>query len=161
MLRIAAGQGLGLFLGQAHGQGCAILSGKGGFVDLRGGAVEGQAQPGQQFAAIGRTGGEQKGRHAFFLIYRDAWRGMLSSPQPGAPEGISVGRGRLGPWTLAPMLNGPIPPHVAPRTLADRGAVLQGEISLSALPRLAEQMVDHAGTVRAKLSFERDERRAV
>lgn len=59
------------------------------------------------------------------------------------------------------MLNGPIPPHVDPRKLADRGAVLQGEISLSALPRLAEQMVDHAGTVRAKLSFERDERRAV
>ncbi|KHO66346.1 YceD family protein [Pseudomonas flexibilis] len=59
------------------------------------------------------------------------------------------------------MLNGPIPPHVDPRKLADRGAVLEGEIPLASLPRLAEQMVDHAGTVRAKLSFERDERRAV
>lgn len=59
------------------------------------------------------------------------------------------------------MLNGPIPPHVDPRKLADRGAVLEGELPLESLPRLAEQMVNHAGTVRAKLSFERDERRAV
>ena|SRR5690606_15143761 len=59
------------------------------------------------------------------------------------------------------MLNGPIPPHVDPRKLADRGAVLEGELPLESLPRLAEQMVDHAGTVRVKLSFERDERRAV
>ena len=58
------------------------------------------------------------------------------------------------------MLNGPIPPHVDPRKLADRGATLEGVLPIASLPRLAEQLVDDVGEVRAKLLFERDERRA-
>ncbi|MET0951574.1 MAG: metal-binding protein, partial [Pseudomonas sp.] len=34
------------------------------------------------------------------------------------------------------MLNDPIPPHVDPRKLADRGTTLQGEVLLADLERL-------------------------
>lgn len=57
------------------------------------------------------------------------------------------------------MSNAPIPPHVDPRKLADRGATLQGELLLASLPRLCEPLVDTNGVVRAKLVFDREERR--
>jgi uncharacterized protein len=57
------------------------------------------------------------------------------------------------------MLNGPIPPHVDPRKLADRGATLEGVLQISSLSRLAAQLVDDVGEVHTKLIFERDERR--
>ena len=59
------------------------------------------------------------------------------------------------------MLNGPIPPHVDPRKLADRDATLEGELSLADLPRLCEPLAENAGVVRAKLAFGRNEQRAV
>ncbi len=58
------------------------------------------------------------------------------------------------------MLNGPIPPHVDPRKLADRGATLEGELPLADLPRLCDPLADNVGFVRAKFVFERDERRS-
>ncbi|WP_296219129.1 YceD family protein [Pseudomonas sp. UBA2684] len=59
------------------------------------------------------------------------------------------------------MSNGPIPPHVDPRKLADRGTILTGELLLADLPRLCDPLADNQGMVRAKFSFERDERNAV
>jgi uncharacterized protein len=59
------------------------------------------------------------------------------------------------------MLNGPIPPHVDPRKLADRGASLEGTLPLSKFERLAAQLVDDAGEVHARFDFERDELGAV
>ncbi|CAD5107809.1 YceD family protein [Zestomonas carbonaria] len=59
------------------------------------------------------------------------------------------------------MLNGPIPPHVDPRKLADRGATLECETPLADLQRLCDPLADNVGTVRAKFVFERDERNAV
>ncbi|SEP64734.1 uncharacterized protein SAMN05216600_101200 [Pseudomonas cuatrocienegasensis] len=59
------------------------------------------------------------------------------------------------------MSNGPIPPHVDPRKLADRGATLEGELQLAHLQRLCDPLADNAGTVRAKFVFARDERNAV
>ena len=59
------------------------------------------------------------------------------------------------------MSNGPIPPHVDPRKLADRGATLEGELLLADLPRLCDPLADNHGSVRAKFFFERDERNAV
>jgi uncharacterized protein len=59
------------------------------------------------------------------------------------------------------MLNGPIPTHVDPRKLADRGAILEGETPLANLQRLCDPLADHAGVVRARMTFERDEQRAV
>lgn len=59
------------------------------------------------------------------------------------------------------MLNGPIPPHVDPRKLADRGATLEGSVPLSNLARLCDPLADDAGAVRVKLLFDRDERRSV
>jgi len=58
------------------------------------------------------------------------------------------------------MLNGPIPPHVDPRKMADRGVTLQGELQLSSLERFCDPLADTAGIVRTKLVFGRDERRA-
>jgi len=58
------------------------------------------------------------------------------------------------------MSNGPIPPHVDPRKLADRGVTLQGEIPLESLPRLRAQLAEDGGAVRALLEFARDEQRA-
>lgn len=55
------------------------------------------------------------------------------------------------------MLNGPIPPHVDPRKLADRGVTLRGELQLANLPRLCDPLAEHAGVVRAQIHFERDE----
>jgi len=59
------------------------------------------------------------------------------------------------------MSNGPIPPHVDPRKLADRGATLEGELQLIDLPRLCGALADDGGAVRTKFVFERDERNAV
>jgi uncharacterized protein len=59
------------------------------------------------------------------------------------------------------MLNAPIPPHVDPRKLADRGATLEGEVSLASLLRLCDPLADTSGSVRAKFSFGRDEQKAV
>lgn len=59
------------------------------------------------------------------------------------------------------MLNGPIPPHVDPRKLADRSATLEGELQLAGLPRLCDPLADNAGAVHAKIHFERDEHKAV
>lgn len=59
------------------------------------------------------------------------------------------------------MSNGPIPPHVDPRKLADRGVTLEGEMPLAGFERLCDPLVDNTGTVHAKLVFERGERRAV
>ncbi|MBD9414564.1 DUF177 domain-containing protein [Pseudomonas sp. PDM16] len=59
------------------------------------------------------------------------------------------------------MSNGPIPPHVDPRKLADRGATLEGEMPLASFERLCDPLADNVGKVHAKLVFERDERRAV
>lgn len=59
------------------------------------------------------------------------------------------------------MLNDPIPSHVDPRKLADRGVTLKGELPLADLERLCDPLADNLGTVQAKLVFERDERNAV
>lgn len=59
------------------------------------------------------------------------------------------------------MLNDPIPPHVDPRKLADRGTTLQGELLLADLKRLCDPLSDDVGTVQAKFVFERDERKSV
>ncbi|ENA30658.1 MULTISPECIES: YceD family protein [Pseudomonas] len=59
------------------------------------------------------------------------------------------------------MLNGPLPPHVDPRKLADRGVTLRGELPVSSLPRLCEQLSSTEGTVKAVLEFFRDEQRLV
>lgn len=59
------------------------------------------------------------------------------------------------------MSNGPIPPHVDPRKLADRGVTLKGEMPLAGFARLCDPLADNAGSVHAKLVFERGERRAV
>ncbi|MBF7141526.1 MULTISPECIES: YceD family protein [Pseudomonas] len=55
------------------------------------------------------------------------------------------------------MLNDPIPPHVDPRKLADRGVTLQGSLPLADLERLCDLLSDNVGTVQAKLIFERAE----
>lgn len=54
------------------------------------------------------------------------------------------------------MLNGPIPPHIDPRKLVDRGATLEGVYALADMPRVCEQLTSDAGEVRVKVSFERD-----
>lgn len=59
------------------------------------------------------------------------------------------------------MLNDPIPSHVDPRKLADRGATLEGKVPLADLERLCDPLADDVGTVQAKFVFERDERRSV
>jgi len=59
------------------------------------------------------------------------------------------------------MSNGPIPPHVDPRKLADRSATLEGELQLAELQRLCGPLADNQGMVRTKFVFERDERNAV
>jgi uncharacterized protein len=59
------------------------------------------------------------------------------------------------------MSNGPIPPHVDPRKLADRSTTLEGEMPLADLERLCGPLADNQGMVRTKFSFERDERKAV
>lgn len=54
------------------------------------------------------------------------------------------------------MLNGPIPPHIDPRKLVDRGATLEGVYALADMPRVCEQLTSDAGEVCVKVSFERD-----
>ncbi|WP_263262872.1 YceD family protein [Pseudomonas sp. RIT-PI-S] len=55
------------------------------------------------------------------------------------------------------MLNDPIPPHVDPRKLADRGATLEGSLPLASLERLCDLLSDDVGTVQGKFIFARDE----
>jgi len=57
------------------------------------------------------------------------------------------------------MLNAPIPPHVDPRKLVDRGITLEGVVPVKSLPRLCEQLTDDLGEVQVRLTFERDEQR--
>ena len=57
------------------------------------------------------------------------------------------------------MSNASIPPHVDPRKLADRGATREGALPLASLTRLCEPLVETDGVVRAKLVFDREERR--
>ncbi|MFS0827900.1 YceD family protein [Pseudomonas phoenicis] len=59
------------------------------------------------------------------------------------------------------MLNDPIPPHVDPRKLADRGVTLQGSLPLADLERLCDPLSDDVGMVQAKFDFERDEQHTV
>ena len=59
------------------------------------------------------------------------------------------------------MLKGPIPPHIDPRKLADRGATLEGEWPITQFPRLCEQLVSDVGTVRARFEFGRDEQKLI
>ena len=59
------------------------------------------------------------------------------------------------------MLNDPIPPHVDPRKLADRGVSLEGTLLLADLERLCDPLSDDVGTVQAKFDFERDEQKTV
>ena len=59
------------------------------------------------------------------------------------------------------MLNGPIPPHVDPRKLADREATLEGQLELASLPRLCDPLSDTVGAVQAKFHFARDEQKTV
>lgn len=59
------------------------------------------------------------------------------------------------------MSNGPIPPHVDPRKLADRDATLEGQFDLASLQRLCEPLSDTLGTVQAKFHFARDEQKTV
>ncbi len=55
------------------------------------------------------------------------------------------------------MLKGPIPPHIYPRKLADRAAVLEGEWPVAQFSRLCEQLVSDTGNVKARFEFGRDE----
>ena len=57
------------------------------------------------------------------------------------------------------MINAPIPPHVDPRKLADRGITLTGEIPLSDFFRVCELLTDTAGLVRVAFEFSRDEQK--
>ncbi|AMA46697.1 YceD family protein [Pseudomonas alabamensis] len=59
------------------------------------------------------------------------------------------------------MLNDPIPSHVDPRKLADRGVTLKGSLALADLERLCDPLSDTVGTVQAQFDFERDEQDAV
>ncbi|HCL15808.1 MAG TPA: metal-binding protein [Pseudomonas sp.] len=57
------------------------------------------------------------------------------------------------------MLNGPIPPQVDPRKLADRGVTLKGELPLANMRRVGEQLVKSEGAVAVVLDFGRDQQR--
>lgn len=59
------------------------------------------------------------------------------------------------------MLKGPIPSHIDPRKLAERGVTLEGELPLALLERLTDSLEDDRGVVRVTLSFGRDEQRAM
>lgn len=55
------------------------------------------------------------------------------------------------------MIYGPIPPHVDPRKLADRGISLTGELPLCQFSRVCELLTNTAGDVRVAFEFSRDE----
>lgn len=57
------------------------------------------------------------------------------------------------------MINAPIPPHVDPRKLADRGITLAGELPLSDFSRVCELLTDTTGLVRVAFEFSRDEQK--
>lgn len=59
------------------------------------------------------------------------------------------------------MLKGPIPSHIDPRKLADRGNTLEGDWPLKQFERLCEQLVSDAGNVHARFEFGRDEQRMI
>ncbi|PAU87254.1 metal-binding protein [Pseudomonas sp. WN033] len=54
-------------------------------------------------------------------------------------------------------MSGPIPAHIEPRRLADRGVVLNGTIAAAKLPRLSAELNAPAGDVLVELKFARDE----
>lgn len=54
------------------------------------------------------------------------------------------------------MSNGPIPLHVEPRKLVDRGISFSGELPLSKFKRLDGLLTNTAGAVRVNVAFERD-----
>ena len=57
------------------------------------------------------------------------------------------------------MINAPIPPHVDPRKLADRGITFAGELPLSDFSRVCELLTDTTGLVRVAFEFSRDEQK--
>lgn len=57
------------------------------------------------------------------------------------------------------MIYGPIPPHVDPRKLADRGIALTGDLPLSDFSRVCELLTDTTGVVRVAFEFSRDEQK--
>ena len=57
------------------------------------------------------------------------------------------------------MINGPIPPHVDPRKLADRSISLAGELQLLQFSRVCELLTNTAGHVRAEFAFSRNEQK--
>ena len=59
------------------------------------------------------------------------------------------------------MLKGSIPPHIEPRKLADRGAVLEGSWPVGRFERVCEQLVNDSGEVHVRLEFGRDEQRII
>lgn len=59
------------------------------------------------------------------------------------------------------MLNGPIPPHVDPRKLADRGISFNGSLPLSQFTRVCELLTHNTGDVQVNVSFSRDQQKAV
>lgn len=57
------------------------------------------------------------------------------------------------------MSNDPIPSHVDPRKLAERGTALQGEVPVRRFERLSAELEDDAGSVALSFRFLRDEQR--
>lgn len=54
------------------------------------------------------------------------------------------------------MLKGSIPPHIEPRKLADREAVLEGSFALKQFDRVCDQLEGESGEVSVRLEFGRD-----
>ncbi|PRB82216.1 YceD family protein [Pseudomonas sp. MYb185] len=54
-------------------------------------------------------------------------------------------------------MSGPIPAHIEPRRLVDRGIVLKGIVPTAKMPRLSALLDAPAGDVQVELSFARDE----
>lgn len=56
-------------------------------------------------------------------------------------------------------MSGPIPAHIEPRRLVDRGIVLKGPVSAAKMSRLNALLAAPAGDVQVELEFGRDEQR--
>ena len=87
-LRMVAGHVLGFGPGQSQGQLARGFAGQGGFIDGGGLGFKGQAQSGQQFAPIGRGGGEDEG---------GGHGGGRSGAYAAGSEGTSIAAGGR-PW---------------------------------------------------------------
>ena len=57
------------------------------------------------------------------------------------------------------MSNGPFPKKVDPRKLAERKAILKGNIALQLMPQLTSLLVDSKGEVSVELAFALDEQK--